>query len=120
MNRVRKELIRKGKAVARSGPASQRTMQTHEAADDQSGRLEKQIAGATSDLGYCSRQDEHSMSRLLVSTSTEVDVKLCLASGSGFMNKGSDPSGICTVSFLGGTRRSKVSGVESHVSGDTR
>lgn len=59
------------------------------------------------------------MSGILVSTSTEVEVKLCLFSGSGFRNNGSDISRICTVGFLGSPMRSKDSGVRIHVSGDT-
>jgi hypothetical protein len=54
MNRVSNE---EGKAVACSEPASQRIIQTHKATDDQGRRLEKQTAGATSDLWGCSHQE---------------------------------------------------------------
>lgn len=114
----KKRVNKEGKTVAYSESAPQSMIQTHKVADDQGGGLEKQTAGATSALWGCSHQEEHSVSGVLVSPLTEVEVKLCLSSGSGFKKNGSDISGICTFGFLGSTM-SKDSGVRSHVSGDT-
>lgn len=45
-----KRVNKEGKAIACSESAPQSMIQTHKAADDQGGGLEKQTAGATSDL----------------------------------------------------------------------